>query len=100
MTATQIQEIKSSSDALKIFTSRLSIRKNGREYIAKCFMHSPDRTPSLTISQSEGKWLWHCFPCKKGGSVIDFVMAFDKISFSDAAKKVERELMADDLVSK
>ncbi|HWY36443.1 MAG TPA: CHC2 zinc finger domain-containing protein, partial [Nitrosopumilaceae archaeon] len=65
--------------------------KNGVEYTGRCPFHS-DNTPSFTLSQKSGKWLHHCFGCDKSGSVLDFVMGFDKVGFGPAIKTIQTEL--------
>lgn len=56
-----------------------------------CPFH-PDKNPSFTVSQNDGKWLYRCFGCSASGSIIDFVMSFDKIGFKEAVRKTEQEL--------
>ena len=34
------------------------------------------------------KNVWHCFGCDAGGSVIDFVMKKDSLTFREAADKL------------
>lgn len=52
-----------------------------------CFMHE-DRTPSLTIYNDH----WYCYSCGKGGSILDFVMEYEKCSLKEAADKLEGKL--------
>lgn len=52
-----------------------------------CPFHSGDRTASLKIYPGERGW--HCFGCGKGGSVIDFVMEHDGLSFKGACKTLD-----------
>lgn len=53
----------------------------------KCPLHKGDRTASLKVYEGEGGW--HCFGCQKGGSVIDFVMEIDGLSFHEACKRID-----------
>ena len=53
----------------------------------KCPFHD-DKTPSLHVGQKSGKWVWHCFGCRKSGNVIDFVMAYENIPFAAAYEKL------------
>ena len=53
----------------------------------RCPFHSGDRTASLKIYQGDRGW--HCFGCHKGGSVIDFVMEHDGVSFHAACKTLD-----------
>ena len=47
----------------------------------QCPFHD-DKNPSLVITPSKG--LWNCFGCDAGGTVIDFVMRSEGISFRHA----------------
>ena len=53
----------------------------------RCPFHSGDHTASLKIYQGDRGW--HCFGCQKGGSVIDFVMEHDGVSFHAACKTLD-----------
>ncbi|MGH7165399.1 MAG: CHC2 zinc finger domain-containing protein [Nitrospiraceae bacterium] len=60
----------------------VALRKQGSDFVGRCPFH-PDKTPSLVISPV--KQLWHCFgACNKGGSVIDWVMQAERVSFRQA----------------
>ena len=54
----------------------------------KCPFHQDD-SPSLKIY--EGKGGFYCFGCNKGGTVIQFVMDYFKISYMDALKKLDSD---------
>jgi DNA primase len=56
-------------------------------YIALCPFHD-GKTPSLNLNIKGGMWVWHCFGCKAGGTVIDFVMKREGLSFIAAVKKL------------
>lgn len=57
-------------------------------YQTLCPFH-PDKNPSLCISPKEnGIWLWHCFGCGSKGTVIDFVMKMENLTFKEAYKKL------------
>lgn len=53
----------------------------------RCPFHSGDHAASLKIYQGDRGW--HCFGCHKGGSVIDFVMEHDGVSFHAACKTLD-----------
>jgi len=87
-----LDEIKSSPQAIKIYSSRLNLRKdNGSGYAALCPWHS-DKNPSLKISNKDGKWLFQCFAGCGAGSVIDFVSKFCSVSVHEAIQIIEKEL--------
>lgn len=53
-----------------------------------CPFHSGDRSPSLKIYPEQNTW--HCFGCNKGGTVLDFVMEFERCSLLQAVKRLDR----------
>lgn len=71
-----------------VISSRISIKKKGREFEALCPFHH-EKTPSFTISPDKG--FYHCFGCGAHGNAINFVMEFEKISFREALEKIAKE---------
>jgi hypothetical protein len=76
--------------------NRISLNKcDERRYTGLCQFHN-DHNRSFSLSLNpEGKWLWNCFTCAEGGSVIDFVAKYDECSIKEAIEICEDE-MADD----
>ena len=67
----------------------LRLVRQGKEVACRCPFHEGDDTPSLILTPTSN--LFHCFGCDAGGSVIDGVMRFHKVSFRHAC-----ELLAQD----
>ena len=67
------------------------VTKQGKDYVVKCPFHTDD-TPSLVISPKTN--LYHCFGCGAAGSVIDWVMKTQNVSFRHAV-----EILRDDIPS-
>ena len=62
----------------------IELRRHGADLIGLCPFHD-DREPSLVISPAKN--LWHCMgACAAGGSVIDWVMRAEGISFRHAVE--------------
>ncbi len=60
------------------------LEKRGADLVGRCPFHE-DRTPSFVVTPSAN--LWHCLgACQAGGSVIDFVMRADGVSFRHAVE--------------
>ena len=55
---------------------------------ALCPFHN-DKNPSFAIYPEQNTW--HCFGCKAGGTVIDFVMAYCDLDALEAAKKLDTD---------
>jgi DNA primase len=62
----------------------VELRAQGKDLVGRCPFHE-DRTPSLVISPAKN--LWHCLgACQVGGSVIDWVMRVEGVSFRHAVE--------------
>jgi DNA primase catalytic core len=62
----------------------VELRRAGSDLVGCCPFHD-DREPSLVVSP--GKNLWHCMgACQVGGSVIDWVMKREGVSFRHAVE--------------
>ena len=62
----------------------VELRRQGKDLVGCCPFHE-DRTPSLVISPAKN--LWHCLgACQAGGSVIDWVMRSEGVSFRHAVE--------------
>jgi len=82
----EIGRIKKEISVLELAQSKgIAFKKQGAGYIGLCPFHD-DHEPSLVITPEAN--LWHCFGCNTGGSVIDFLMKTDQISFRHAVEKL------------
>jgi len=64
--------------------SGTSLREHSNgTYQGLCPFHE-DRNPSLSVTNKTGKWLWHCFGCRKKGTVIDWMIEKNGRSFKEA----------------
>ena len=88
-----IQELSDRLDAITVVSDYLHLEKKGGRFWACCPFHQ-EKTASFTVNQDMKSY--YCFGCHKGGSVINFVMEMDKLSFPETiellAKKFGVEL--------
>jgi len=67
----------------------VKLKRHGADLIGLCPFHE-DRSPSLVISPQKN--LWNCLgACGKGGSVIDWVMRAEGVSFRHAFELLKQE---------
>jgi DNA primase catalytic core len=67
------------------------LKVHGRDRIGRCPFHD-DKTPSLVVSPKTN--LWHCLgACQAGGSVIDWVMRFEGVSFRHAVELLRNDYL-------
>ena len=64
--------------------ANITLKKHGHDLIGLCPFHD-DNEPSLVITPDKN--LWHCLgACQTGGSVIDWVMKMEGVSFKHAVE--------------
>ena len=85
-----IDQIKSDVSLVRLVESQgYVLRKRGKDFVVHCPFHE-DKTPSCVISPETN--LFHCFGCGEGGSVIDWVMKTQGVSFRFACELLQKEL--------
>jgi DNA primase len=62
----------------------LTLTSQGKDLACRCPWHEGDDTPSCVITPATN--LWHCFGCDAGGTVIDWVMRSQRVSFRHACE--------------
>jgi DNA primase len=76
-----IDDIVARSDIVEVIGARVPLKKSGREFKACCPFHS-EKSPSFWVSPD--KQFYHCFGCGAHGTVIGFLMQYEKMEFIDA----------------
>ena len=76
-----IDDLVGRADIVEIIGARVPLKKSGREYRACCPFHD-EKTPSFWVSPA--KQFYHCFGCAAHGTVVSFLMNFDRLSFVEA----------------
>jgi DNA primase catalytic core len=67
----------------------IELKRHGKDLVGRCPFHD-DKTPSLVISPEKN--LWHCLgACQAGGSVIDWVMKMQGVSFRHAVELLRND---------
>ena len=80
---TFLDELIARNDIVDVVGSYVSLTPKGGSYWGCCPFHN-EKTPSFHVLQD--KQFYHCFGCKKGGGVINFIMEEEHLSFPDAVR--------------
>lgn len=80
-----LNEMCSQIDLLEYASQTMEFHQRGDDYFASCPLHS-DSDPSLCITPATN--LWHCFSCKRGGNILNWMIVYEKLSFDDAIAKI------------
>lgn len=78
-----LSELLSKNDIASVISEYTELKPKGGRLWGHCPFHT-DKTPSFSVSPD--KQLFHCFSCKAGGSVIQFVMQAENLSYFDAVR--------------
>lgn len=81
-------EIIKSANIVSVVGSRISLSKQGREYVGLCPFHK-DKHPSFKVNESKG--IIKCFPCGWSGDAASFIMDFERVDFKTALDILEKE---------
>ena len=84
-----LDELRARADIVSVVSSYVTLKKNGHRYVGLCPFHN-EKSPSFHVD--EQKQLYHCFGCKAGGSVIQFVMEMEHLSFQEAVAHLAEQL--------
>ena len=59
--------------------------EKGNSFVGKCPFHN-ENTPSFNVSND--KSLFHCFGCKAGGNILNFISKYKNLQFKEAVRYI------------
>ncbi len=77
----QIDEIIEKNDIGDVIGEYVRLERKGSGYMACCPFHN-EKTPSFSVH--EGKQIFKCFGCGKGGNVVNFIMLAENLTYPEA----------------
>jgi len=81
--------LKRNTDLVSVVQSRgVALTRKGNDYVGLCPFHE-EVTPSFHVTPRKN--LFHCFGCDAAGSVIDFVMRREGLTFREAVDRLLTE---------
>ena len=83
-----LEELRARSGLAEVIGRRVKLARKGREHLGLCPFHK-EKSPSFTVNEEKG--FYHCFGCQAHGSVFDFVMETEGLSFPEAVEKLACE---------
>jgi DNA primase len=82
---TFIDDLRRQADIVRVIQGYVTLKKKGANWMACCPFHQ-EKTASFSVSPT--KDIFYCFGCGKGGSVFNFVMEIERVSFPESIKIV------------
>jgi len=81
----KIEEIRERSNIVEVIGAHVRLRRSGRNYSGLCPFHN-EKTPSFSVNAERG--FFHCFGCGAGGTVYNFVMRQEGLTFPEAVRSL------------
>jgi DNA primase len=82
---TFIEDLKRQTDIVRVVQDYVSLKKAGTNWRAPCPFHKETK-PSFNVNPA--KEMFFCFGCHKGGTVFNFIMEMERVTFPEAIKIV------------
>ena len=82
---TFIDDLRRQADIVRVVGDYVTLKKKGANWMACCPFHQ-EKTPSFSVNPSKN--IFYCFGCSRGGSVFNFVMEIEGLSFPESVKVV------------
>ncbi|MCX8642086.1 MULTISPECIES: DNA primase [unclassified Gilliamella] len=80
-----ILDLIARTNILDVIGKRVKMKKKGNNYFGCCPFHD-EKTASFSLS--EKKQIYYCFGCGASGSVVNFLMQYDRLSFPEAIEEL------------
>ncbi len=84
-----LDELRGRADIVTVVSEYVVLKQNGRRYWGLCPFHN-EKTASFTVDPD--RQMYHCFGCKAGGSVIQFVMDIERLEFPEAVRHIAERI--------
>jgi len=87
----ELERVKRETDLVALVQAAgVTLQRHGANVVGRCPFHD-DQAPSLVVTPAKN--LWHCLgACQAGGSVIDWVMRAERVSFRHAVELLRNRL--------
>jgi DNA primase len=83
-----LDEIKNRVAVSDVVGRKVKLQRRGREFVGLS-PFKQERTPSFTVN--DDKQFYHCFSTGKHGSIFDFIMETEGLSFPEAVERLASE---------
>jgi len=80
-----LDELMHKNDIVSVVSEYVELKPKGRKLWACCPLHG-EKTPSFSVSPD--KQLFYCFGCHAGGTVIQFIMDMERLTFYEAVQQL------------
>ncbi len=87
----EIERLKREISLERLVEARgVVLKRKGVDLVGRCpFGTHEDAEPSFVVTPAKN--LWHCFGCQRGGSVVDWMMEIERVSFRHAIELLRED---------
>ena len=80
-----LEELRSRNDIVQTISGYVALKKKGKKYWGLCPFHG-EKTASFSVDGEQQ--LYYCFGCKAGGTVINFLMEMERLTYHEAVEQL------------
>lgn len=80
-----INDLLSRTDIIDLISTRVKLKKQGKNYKACCPFHK-EQNPSFTVNSE--KQFYYCFGCGASGNAIDFLINYENLNFIESIEEL------------
>ena len=78
-----LEELSARCDIYDVVSRYVTLKKSGSNWFGLCPFHG-EKTPSFSVNTE--KQIFHCFGCGAGGSVYNFIMKIENLTFPESVE--------------
>ena len=82
-----VNQVYQRANIVDVVSSYLPLKQQGRNHWGLCPFHN-EKTPSFSVNADNN--VYHCFGCKAGGNVVQFVMEMEKLTYPEALRHLAK----------
>ncbi len=80
-----IERVRAGNPIEDIISGYVRLQRKGTSYMGLCPFHN-EKTPSFSVHPA--RQMYHCFGCGASGDVFNFLMEYERMSFSEAVVRL------------
>lgn len=82
-----VSQVYQRANIVDVVSNYLPLKQQGRNHWGLCPFHN-EKTPSFSVNADSN--VYHCFGCKAGGNVVQFVMEMEKLTYPEALRHLAK----------
>lgn len=84
-----VDEVYTRADIVDVVSAYLPLKRQGHNFVGLCPFHN-EKSPSFSVNRESN--VYHCFGCKAGGNIVQFVMEMERLNYQEALLHLAKQL--------